>query len=86
LLADATALGGQTASAITKGLLQKVRAFAGNAPQSDDIAILALKVLGKENPPNLTPSPWGEGRGEGDRDFHQPAFHADTAAVGREIP
>lgn len=46
LLADATALGGQTASAITKGLLQKVRAFAGNAPQSDDIAILALKVNG----------------------------------------
>jgi len=46
LLADATALGGQTASAITKGLLQKVRAFAGTAPQSDDIAILALKVNG----------------------------------------
>jgi sigma-B regulation protein RsbU (phosphoserine phosphatase) len=46
LLADANALGGQTASAMTKGLLQKVRAFAGNAPQSDDIAILALKVNG----------------------------------------
>jgi phosphoserine phosphatase RsbU/P len=46
LLADASALGAQTASAITRGLLQKVRAFAGNAPQSDDIAILALKVNG----------------------------------------
>ena len=30
--------------AITASLLQKVRAFAGSAPQSDDIAILALKV------------------------------------------
>ena len=28
------------------GLLQKVRAFAGPAPQSDDIAILALKIGG----------------------------------------
>jgi hypothetical protein len=36
----------ESANAITNTLLQKVRAFAGNAPQSDDIAILALKVLG----------------------------------------
>jgi sigma-B regulation protein RsbU (phosphoserine phosphatase) len=46
LLADARALGGQPAGGITKGVLQRVRAFAGTAPQSDDIAILALKVLG----------------------------------------
>jgi serine phosphatase RsbU (regulator of sigma subunit) len=29
---------------MTAALLDKVRAFAGTAPQSDDIAILALKV------------------------------------------
>jgi sigma-B regulation protein RsbU (phosphoserine phosphatase) len=46
LLADASGLHGDSAVAITKRLLQKVRAFAGNAPQSDDIAILALKVNG----------------------------------------
>ena len=45
LLADALALSGQSAPAITAGLLQKVRAFAGTAPQSDDIAILTLKVV-----------------------------------------
>jgi phosphoserine phosphatase RsbU/P len=52
LLADVGALAGQSALAITTGLLQKVRAFAGSAPQSDDIAILTLRVrsgsLGKE--------------------------------------
>src|SRR5262245_22737962 len=42
LLADAGSLSGETAPAITKGLLQKIRAFAGGAPQSDDIAILTL--------------------------------------------
>jgi sigma-B regulation protein RsbU (phosphoserine phosphatase) len=46
LLADVGALGGGSAGTVTKGLLQKVRAFAGKAPQSDDIAILALKVNG----------------------------------------
>jgi sigma-B regulation protein RsbU (phosphoserine phosphatase) len=46
LLADAATLSGQSAPAITTALLQKVRAFAGTAPQSDDIAILALKVGG----------------------------------------
>jgi phosphoserine phosphatase RsbU/P len=46
LLVDAGAVAGQSASAMTKGLLQKVRAFAGSAPQSDDIAILALTVGG----------------------------------------
>ena len=44
LLADAGSFSGQSAPAITMGLLQKVRAFAGGAPQSDDIAILTLKV------------------------------------------
>ena len=47
LLADAGAFAGQSAPAITAGLLQKVRAFAGSAPQSDDIAILTLKVNGR---------------------------------------
>ena len=46
LLADAGLLSGQAAPEITTGLLQKVRVFAGNAPQSDDIAILTLKVNG----------------------------------------
>jgi len=44
LLADAGAFAGQAAPALAAGLLQKVRAFAGAAPQSDDIAILALRV------------------------------------------
>jgi sigma-B regulation protein RsbU (phosphoserine phosphatase) len=44
LLADALSLSGQSAPAITAGLLQKVRGFAGTAPQSDDIAILTLKT------------------------------------------
>jgi phosphoserine phosphatase RsbU/P len=55
LLADAGVFAGQTPAAITAGLLQKVRAFAGTAPQSDDIAILALRVgcgsSGKEGHP-----------------------------------
>ena len=46
LLADAVAFAGQSAPAVVSGLLQKVRAFAGSAPQSDDIAILALRVGG----------------------------------------
>ena len=46
LLADAASFVGQPASAVTAGLLQRVRNFAGTAPQSDDIAILALKVNG----------------------------------------
>jgi serine phosphatase RsbU (regulator of sigma subunit) len=44
LLADAGTFSGQSAPAITMGLLQKVRAFATGAPQSDDIAILAISV------------------------------------------
>jgi sigma-B regulation protein RsbU (phosphoserine phosphatase) len=48
LLTDAGGLAGQSAPAITASLLEKVRAFAGSAPQSDDIAILTLKANGKE--------------------------------------
>lgn len=44
LLADAGALTGQAPPDITTSLLQKVRAFVNGAPQSDDIAILTLKV------------------------------------------
>jgi phosphoserine phosphatase RsbU/P len=44
LLADAGGLAGQSAPVLVGGLLQKVRAFAGTAPQSDDIAILAVRV------------------------------------------
>jgi sigma-B regulation protein RsbU (phosphoserine phosphatase) len=44
LLADAGAFAGQSAPAVVAGLLQKVRAYAGTAPQSDDIAILALRI------------------------------------------
>lgn len=54
LLAEAGAFAGQSASAITAGLLACVRRFAGSAPQSDDIAILTLRVAGG--------SPAGEGR------------------------
>jgi sigma-B regulation protein RsbU (phosphoserine phosphatase) len=46
LLADAGVLAGQSPAAITAGLLQRVRAFVGTAPQSDDIAILALRIDG----------------------------------------
>jgi phosphoserine phosphatase RsbU/P len=44
LLGDAGELAGQVGPSLASGLLQKVRAFAGTAPQSDDIAILALRV------------------------------------------
>lgn len=44
LLADAASCTGQEARAISAGLLAKVRGFAHGAPQSDDIAILTLKV------------------------------------------
>jgi phosphoserine phosphatase RsbU/P len=46
LIADTAGLAGQSATAITTGLLQKVRAFVNGAPQSDDIAIMTLKVNG----------------------------------------
>lgn len=44
LLADAGSLSSESPPVLTAGLLQKVRAFAAGAPQSDDIAILALRV------------------------------------------
>jgi len=44
LLADAGGLVGQSAPGITTGLLGKVRDHVAGAPQSDDIAILTLKV------------------------------------------
>lgn len=44
LLTDAGGFSGLSADAISASLLQKVRAFAGTAPQSDDIAILTLQV------------------------------------------
>jgi sigma-B regulation protein RsbU (phosphoserine phosphatase) len=52
LLADVRAWQAGSASAITSGLLQEVRAFAGAAPQSDDIAILTLKVNGGDGAQN----------------------------------
>ena len=50
LLADTATFSGQDAAAITTGLLRQVRAFANGAPQSDDIAILTLKVNGGGRP------------------------------------
>jgi sigma-B regulation protein RsbU (phosphoserine phosphatase) len=44
LLADVAEFAGQLAPDLSAGLLQKVRAFAGRAPQSDDIAILTLRI------------------------------------------
>jgi sigma-B regulation protein RsbU (phosphoserine phosphatase) len=44
LLGDAALFAGQSASNINSGLLEKVRVFVANAPQSDDIAILTMKV------------------------------------------
>ncbi|MFO1475552.1 MAG: SpoIIE family protein phosphatase [Verrucomicrobiota bacterium] len=42
LLADAAQFAGKPAEAIATGVLKQVRAFAGTAKQSDDIAVLAL--------------------------------------------
>ena len=36
----------EAAPALTDGVLEAVRAFAGEAPQSDDITILTLRYLG----------------------------------------
>lgn len=44
LIADTTALAGQSAPDLTTALLTRVHAFADSAPQSDDIAILTLKI------------------------------------------
>ena len=58
LLADASGFAGQSAPACCANLLQNVRAFADGAPQSDDIAILVLKV-------NSTDAAGHAGAGEG---------------------
>ena len=47
LLADAGAFAGHPASDAIAGLHRKVLAFAGGAPQSDDLAILALRLGGR---------------------------------------
>jgi sigma-B regulation protein RsbU (phosphoserine phosphatase) len=44
LIADVGTLGGHSAPDMTEAVLRSVRTFAGGAPQSDDIAILTLKV------------------------------------------
>jgi sigma-B regulation protein RsbU (phosphoserine phosphatase) len=46
LLADAVGLAGKPAGAMATDVLRNVRVFAAGAPQSDDIAILALKFNG----------------------------------------
>ena len=51
LLADAGGFAGQSAPGITAELLKNIRAFAGTAPQSDDIAIMVLKVNGAPGRP-----------------------------------
>jgi sigma-B regulation protein RsbU (phosphoserine phosphatase) len=44
LIADTSLLSGQSAPTLTADLLKKVHAFANGAPQSDDIAIMTLKI------------------------------------------
>ncbi len=44
LISDTHLLSGQSAPALTSELLRKVHAFANGAPQSDDIAIMTLKI------------------------------------------
>ena len=44
LLGDVASWAGKSAASLTTALLQQVHAFAAGAPQSDDIAILTLKV------------------------------------------
>jgi sigma-B regulation protein RsbU (phosphoserine phosphatase) len=51
LLADAGGFAGRSAQDMTTSLLGKVRGFAAGAPQSDDIAILTLKVQSKKRGP-----------------------------------
>jgi sigma-B regulation protein RsbU (phosphoserine phosphatase) len=55
LLTDTNELAGQSAQAIAAGMLRKVRAFANGAPQSDDIAILSLRVASPDANGNLRP-------------------------------
>ncbi len=46
IVAAAASLRHEAPAAVTDGLLRAVRAFAGRAPQSDDITILTLRYLG----------------------------------------
>ncbi len=48
LLHDVAGWAGQSAASLTAALLERVHAFATGAPQSDDIAILTLKVHGAD--------------------------------------
>jgi sigma-B regulation protein RsbU (phosphoserine phosphatase) len=51
LLADAGGFNGRSALEMTTSLLGKVRAFAAGAPQSDDIAILTMKIRPEKRGP-----------------------------------
>ncbi len=62
LLADLATVPDRSAGALTAALLQKVRAFAGTAPQSDDIAILTFQV-GTVGAPERTPTARGPAPG-----------------------
>jgi sigma-B regulation protein RsbU (phosphoserine phosphatase) len=46
LVATTAGLRREAASGLTDGVLKAVRAFASEAPQSDDITILTLRYLG----------------------------------------
>ncbi len=64
LLAEAGRLAGQSAPAISTALLQEVRRFANGAPQSDDIAILSLKIVDEKMAaadPHASPKDSGTG-------------------------
>jgi sigma-B regulation protein RsbU (phosphoserine phosphatase) len=81
LLADATLLASQPASALANGLLEKVRAFANGAPQSDDIAILTIEIG------NVTPELAGKREAHGTF-ARLPTSEDQRGAVGalRESP
>ena len=54
LLAALAGQSGQTPAATTDALLRSVRAHAGESPQSDDIAVLALKRKDESAAANLS--------------------------------
>jgi len=47
LMATLRSLGREPVAAVTAGILAAVQAFAGEAPQSDDITILTLRFLAR---------------------------------------
>jgi sigma-B regulation protein RsbU (phosphoserine phosphatase) len=55
LLADLGGVSDRSAAAVTAFLLKNVRAFAGTAPQSDDIAILTLHLRGATASQGISP-------------------------------